>query len=73
MPKHILNSTHYFIIKIYYPSKWEPQRITFNYSSDIDIKDFINPYKKCTAKRYSFLVNDTTLASGFRNNISQKI
>ena len=36
-------------------------------------KEFINLYKKCTAKSYSFLVNDTTLASDnplrFRKNL----
>ena len=32
-------------------------------SSDIDFKDFMNLYKKCTAKPYSFLVIDATLAS----------
>ena len=42
-----LNSTHYFIIKI--PNKQELQRIAFNHSSDIDFKDVMNLYKKCTA------------------------
>ena len=45
------------------PSKWELQQIAFNHSSDIDFKDFMNFYKKCTAKPYSFLVIDATLAS----------
>ena len=41
MPKNIrLNSTHYFIIKI--PDKQELQQITFNHSSDIDFKEFMN-------------------------------
>ena len=49
MPKNIrLNSTHYFIIKI--PDKQEIQQITFNHSSDIDFKEFMNLCKKCTAK-----------------------
>ena len=47
-----LNPTRYFIMKI--PSKWELQQIAFNHSSDIDFKDFMNLYKKCTAKSYSF-------------------
>ena len=55
------NSTHYFIVKI--PNKRELQQIAFNHSSDIDFKYFINLYKKCTAKPYSFLVIDATLAS----------
>ena len=55
-----LNSTHSFITKI--PNKRELQQIAFNHSSDIDFKYFINLYKKCTAKPYSFLVIDATLA-----------
>ena len=43
-----LNSTHYFIMKI--PNKRELQQIAFNDSSDIKFKNFINLYKKCTAK-----------------------
>ena len=34
-----------------------------NHSSDISNKDFTNIYRKCTVESYSFLVNDTTLAS----------
>ena len=41
----------------------ELQRIMFNHSSDIDFKNFMNLYKKCTAKPYSFLVIDSTVAS----------
>ena len=44
-------------------NKQEIQQIAFNHSSDIRFKDFINLYKKCTAKPYSFLVIDITLAS----------
>ena len=55
----------------------ELQQIIFNHSSDIDIRDFINLYKKCTAKLYSFLVIDATLASDnllrFRNNLLERI
>ena len=47
-----LNFIHYFIMKI--PSKCELRQISFNHSSDIDFIDFLNLYKKCTAKRYSF-------------------
>ena len=43
-----------------------------NHSSDIDFKDFMKIYKKCTTKPYSFLVNNTTLLSDnhirFRKN-----
>ena len=51
----------YFILKI--SKKQGLQQITFNGSSDIVFKDFMNLYKKCTAKTYSFLVIDATLAS----------
>ena len=56
------------------PNKKELQQITINHSSDINTKDFINIYKKCTDKPYSFLVIDTTLPSNillrFRNNLN---
>ena len=62
VPKDVrLTSTHFFIMKI--PNKRELQQIALNHLSDIDLKDFMNIYKKCTAKPYSFLVNDTTLPS----------
>ena len=44
-------------------NKRELQQIALNHSYDIDFKDFIKIYKKCTEKSYSFLVNNTTLAS----------
>ena len=47
-----LNSTHYFVMKI--PNSRELQQIAFNNSSDIDVQDFMNVYKRCTAKPYSF-------------------
>ena len=56
-----LNSTHFFVMKI--PNKREFQQIASNHSSDIDFKDFINIYKKCTVESCYFLVNDTTLPS----------
>ena len=55
------------------PSKRELQQIALNHSSDIDCKDFMKIYKKCTVEKYSFLVNDTTLPSDnplrFRKNL----
>ena len=72
VPKDVrLSTSHFFIKKI--PNKRELQQIEINNSSDINIKDFTNVYKECTAEPYSFLVNDTTLASNnplrFRKNI----
>ena len=59
------------------PNKRELQQITFNHSSDIDFPDFINLYKTFTAKPYSFLFIDTTLASDnfsrFRTNVLERI
>ena len=61
VPKNIKqNSTYYFILKI--SNEQELQQITFNHSSGIDFEDFMNLYKKFTAKPY-FLVNDTAFAS----------
>ena len=72
VPKDVrLNTTHFFIAKI--SNKRELQQIAINHSSDINTKDFANIYRKCTAEPYSFLVNDTTLASNnplrFRKNL----
>ena len=70
-----LNSTHYFIIKI--PNKRELQQIVYNHSSNIDFKDFMNLYKKCTTKPYSLLVINATLSSDnpsrFRKNLLERI
>ena len=62
VPKDIrLNSTHSFIMKI--PNKRELQQIALNHSPNIDFKNFMKIYKKCTAELYSLLINDTTLPS----------
>ena len=75
-PKNIrLNYTHYFIMNI--RNKQELQQTEFNHSSDIDFKAFISLYKKRTAKPYSFLVINATLASEnplrFRKNLVERI
>ena len=44
------------------PNKRELRQIAFNHLSDIDFEGFMNLYKKCTAKPYSFLVINATLA-----------
>ena len=62
VPKDVrLNTNLFFITKI--PNKRKLQQIALNHLSDINIKDFIKIYKKCTAEPYLFLVNDATLAS----------
>ena len=73
VPKDVrLNTSHFFIMKI--PNKRELQQIAINHSSDINTKDFIEIYRKCTDKPYSFLVIDTTLSSNnrlrFRKNLN---
>ena len=72
VPKDVRpNTTHFFIMKI--PNRIELQQIAISHSSDIDFKDFINIYKKCTDEPYSFLVSDITLSSDdplrFRKNL----
>ena len=72
VPKYLrLNTTHFFISKI--SNRRELHQIAINYSSVISTKDFENIYRKSIAEPYSFLVNDTTLASDnplrFRKNI----
>ena len=59
------------------PDTLKLQQIAINHSSDIEVQDFMNFYKNCTTKPYSFLVNDTTLATEnplhFRLNLLGKI
>ena len=59
------------------PNKRELQQVAFNHPSNIDFKDFMNLYKKCTEKPYCFLVIDPTLSSDnpsrFRKNLSERI
>ena len=45
-------------------NKRELQIIAFNYSADIDYKDFVKIYRECTKELYSFLTIDTTLPAG---------
>ena len=73
VPKNVRNnSTHFFIMKI--PNKRELMQIAINHSSDINTKDFIEIYRKCTDKLYSFLAIDATLPSNnplrFRKNLN---
>ena len=54
----------------------ELQQMAYDHSSGIEFEDFMNLYKKCSAKPYSFLVIDATVASDnlarFRNNLIEK-
>ena len=76
VPKEVrLNSTRYLIMKIH--NKRELQSTAVNHSADIDCKDFMNIYRKCTNETYSFLTIDTTLpANNFlrlRKNLSDPL
>ena len=74
VPKDIrLNSTHYFIMSN--TNKRELKQVASYNSSDID---FMDVYKKCTSKPYSFLVIDATQIAldnhlRFRKNIIERI
>ena len=75
MPEDVrLNSTHFFIMKIL--NQRELYQIALNHSSDINFKEFMKIYKKCTAEPYSFLFIDITLPSDnplrFRKNLLEK-
>ena len=54
-------------------NKRKLRNIATNNSVDIDSKDFMNVYRKCTNKPYSFLTIDTTLSDNnplrFRKNL----
>ena len=68
VPKDVrLNTTHFFIMKI--PNKRELQQLAISHSSDMDFKDFIRIYKKCTDKPYSFLVSVSDDPLRFRKNL----
>ena len=44
------------------PNKRELQQFAINHLSGIDLKDLMKIYKNCSTKKYSFLVNNTTLS-----------
>ena len=56
-----LNSTHYFIMKIY--NSKELQNIAINHSADIDYNDYVTNYGERTRKPYSFLTINITLSA----------
>ena len=41
--------------------KREFKQTALNHSIDVNFKDFMKIYKKCTTESYSFLVSDGTL------------
>ena len=59
------------------PNKKELEQNTYNHSSYINFKEFMNLYRTCTAKPYIFLVIDATFASDnplrFRKNLLERI
>ena len=71
-PKNIrLHSRQYSFMKI--PKKQELQQIAFDHSWDTDFQDFMNLYKKRTAKSYHFLVIETILASDILLNFRKTL
>ena len=54
-------------------NKREVQNIATNHSAEIDYKDLMKIYRKCTSEPYSFLTIDTTLPADnplrFRKNL----
>ena len=54
-----LNTTHYFIMKI--NDQIKLQNIACNHCADIDYKDFVKIYRKCTKEPFNFLTIDTML------------
>ena len=71
VPKEVrLNCTHYIRMKIH--NKRELQSIAINHSSDINYKDFIKIYRKCTNKPFFFTIDITLSANDslrFRKNL----
>ena len=67
--------THYLIMAI--SSKQRLQQFAIKYSTDIDFKNVMNPYKRFTWKGYSFIVNNSALSSDnpirFRHNLLERI
>ena len=61
----------YLMMKV--NNRKELQNIALNHSADIDYKDFVNIYRECTKKSYSFLTIDTALPASdplrFRKNL----
>ena len=66
-----LNSSHYLIMKI--NNRKELQNTEIDHSTDIDYKDFVKNYRKCTKDPYNFFTIDTTLPVSdslwFRKNV----
>ena len=54
-------------------SRRELKNMPISNSADIEYKDFLMIYRKCTKKAYSFLIIDTTLSANnslrFKKNI----
>ena len=58
------------------PNRRELQQIAYKHSLDIDLKDLMYLYKKCTAKPFFFVI-DATFASDnpsrFRKSLLERI
>ena len=62
VPKEVRwNSAKYLTLDIH--KKRELQNIATNHPADIDYKDFMKIYRKCTSEPHCFLTIDTTLST----------
>ena len=53
VPKEVrLNSTHYLVMNIH--NKKQLQQIAINHSVDIDYRDILKIYRKCTSKLHYY-------------------
>ena len=55
---------------------WELHHIAYNYPSDVDFENFMNIYKKDTAKPHSSFLNTTLAWEGllrFKNNLLERL
>ena len=76
VPKDVsLDMARFYIMKI--PKKQEIEQVAIDHSSDINSKDFMELYRKCTTRKWSFLVIDTTLPSDnplrFQKNLLEEV
>ena len=57
-------------------NRQEHQQIAINHSFDVDFKDFIRLYRKCTTEPYSFFIIDTILPLNvlyFQKNLFKEV
>ena len=79
-----ITQSYFFVSKNFYTllhnkshNKKDLPQIAINHSADIDYKDFMKIYKKCTSEPYSFFTIDTTIPANnplrFKKSISDSL